>query len=299
MRIADLGPARPARDLAEAQVRFEALCARDDAAVAPGSGSRWVVHGARVPLAIVLLHGFTSAPPQYDRFAGQLYERGHSVVVPRLPGHGDADRSAAALGRVRAEAWLATADDALDIACGLGERVAILGISLGGVMAAWSALRRTDLSCAVAVAPMFGLLKFPPLVDRIAGAALAALPDARIAWDPFGDGRQIPPYGYPRYSTRGLGQCLRIADAVYERARSERPPAAIVAMLLNARDPAVDNALALEVARRFVALGAVAPTLTLDDLSPIHDIVDPLNPYQRVGEVYPKLIDFLEERKAS
>lgn len=294
MSIVDVTP-RPAADRSEAEARFAALCARDDALVAPWGRSRWFVQPERAPLAVVLLHGFTSSPTQFVVLAGQLQARGHSVVIPRLPGHGDADRSDTRLKTVRAEAWLETASEALDIARGLGERVAITGISLSGVIAVWLGWRRRDVARAVGLAPLVGVKGWPPLVNSLAARLLAALPDRDFKWDPFGDGRQITAHSYPRFPSRGLAQCLRVGCDLYAGALRSAPPRRTAVFLLNAHDPAVNNAMAIEVARRWNALGAGAECLTLSDMPSIHDIADPENPYQRIAEVYPKLTDLLEK----
>jgi pimeloyl-ACP methyl ester carboxylesterase len=285
---------RPAGDRAEAEMRFAALCARDDALVAPWGRSRWFVQPERVPLAVVLLHGFTSSPTQFVTLAEQLAARGHSVVVPRLPGHGDADRTDTRLKTIRAEAWLETANEALDIARGLGERIAVSGISLSGTIALWLALRRDDVARGVGLAPLVGVKGWPALVNALAARTLAALPDMDIRWDPFGDQRQITPHSYPRFPSRGLAQCLRIGADLYASARREAPPRGTAALLLNAHDPAVSGEMATEVIRRWNLLDAAADCVTLTDLPGIHDIADPENPYQHIAEVYPKLIELLE-----
>jgi pimeloyl-ACP methyl ester carboxylesterase len=287
-------PPRPAADRAEAEARFAALCARDDELVASWGQSKWFEQPQRVPLAVVLLHGFTSSPAQFVTLGEQLMARGHSVVIPRLPGHGDADRTDTRLKKARAEDWLAIAGEAVDIARGLGERVAVTGISLSGAIAVWLAWRRRDLARAVGLSPMIGVKGWAPLVDALAARALAALPDKDLKWDPVGDGRQITQHSYPRFPTHGLAQCLRIGWDLYAGARNEAPPRGTAAFLLNANDPAVSNEMTNEIARRWNVLEAEVECATLNDLPHIHDIADPENPYQRVGEVYPKLIDMLE-----
>lgn len=294
MSIANVTP-RPAADRTEAEARFAALCARDDALVAPWGRSRWFVQPERVPLAVVLLHGFTSSPAQFVVLAEQLAARGHSVVIPRLPGHGDADRSDTRLKTVRAEAWLETSSEALDIARGLGERIAVTGISLSGVIAVWLGWRRRDVARAVGLAPLVGVNGWPPFANALAASLLAKLPDADLRWDPFGDQRQITAHSYPRFPSRGLAQCLRVGDDLYAGARRSAPPRGTAAFLLNAHDPAVNIAMASEVARRWNVLGAAADCVTLTDLPKIHDIADPDNPYQRIAEVYPKLTELLEK----
>lgn len=292
MPILEVTPPRPARDFDEAVARFAVLSKLDDdPAIAPWGRSRAFLQPGRSPLAVVFVHGFTSSPQQFVALSETLRARGHNVLVPRLAGHGDADRIGRRLIGARAEEWLATLEESLDIASGLGERIAIAGISAGGTLAAWFALARRDLAHAVGVAPMFGVLKLPPFLQEAALVALLALPDVLLRWDPFGDGRQITDHSYPRFPTRGLAQCLRVGLDVYERSRRELPRSRVT-LLLNERDPAIDNAMALQIADRWASGGAKA--VILRDLPEIHDIIDPQNPYQRNDLVYPPLIEILE-----
>lgn len=244
----------------------------------------------------MLLHGFTNCPQQFVPLAEQLNARGHNVVIPRLSGHGYADRSARHLAPIRAERWLAETHEALDLASGLGERVALSGISLGGSLAARVAAARADVARAVCVAPLFGLLHLPPIVDVALCAVLTRLPDVEIPWDPFGNQEQIPDHAYAKYSTRALGQCLRIGDDIFGSARKGAPcTARSVAFFLNAHDPAVNNEFARRIAGEWnLRRAGSAQVVELGDLPAIHDIIEPGNPYQRVAEIYPKLIELLE-----
>ncbi len=283
---------RPARDFEEAEARFAALCRLDEnPLIAVWGRSRAFLQQRKTRLAVVFVHGFTNSPQQFVPLAETLSGRGHNVIVPRLPGHGAVDRIGRRLAAgARVETWLASLEESVDIASGLGERVAIAGISAGGSLAAWFALGRRAVAHAVGIAPMFGILRLPPPLQEALVPALLTLPDGLIRWDPFGDGRQIPDHAYPRFATHGLAQCLRVGLDVYERSREM--PHSLVTLILNERDPAVNNAMALEIGNRWSSAGAEA--ITLRNLPGIHDIIDPVNPYQRTDLVYPRLIEALE-----
>ncbi len=295
MPIAELQAPKPARDFEEALARFEILRAADDAAVSPEAYSRFYSHLARTPLAVVLVHGFTNNPEQYSRLAPTLHARGHTVVIPRLPGHGDRDRSGRRLGHVRLADWLRTTDEAIDIACGAGERVVISGISVGGVLAAWAAVRRADIARAIPVAAFFGIIRLDLLANALLGRVLATLPNVDFPWDPFGDQSQIPPYAYPRFPTRGLGESLLLGTALVAHARAAPPAAREVVMVTNAHEPAIDNTL---IDRAIAGWNASRARSARDyrfaDLPSNHDIIDPTNPLQRIDIVYPKLIELIE-----
>lgn len=281
--------ARPTRDFEGAARRFAELAARDDARISEAGRSRFLEHGAQTPLAVVLIHGLTNAPQQWVPFATELHARGATVVVPRLPGHGEADRMTTALANVPAKAYLETTNAAIDIARGAGRRVVVAGLSIGGAFAAWHALQRDDIERAIAIVPLFGLRRFPLALDRLVALTLANVPSAFVPWDPRGDGSQIPAYGYPRFATRALGETLAIGLAV-ERDSHRLVPRGEIVVALNANEPACENTIALAIGERFRrARAAASRTIVWDDLPQIHDIIDPTNPHGRTDLVYPRL----------
>lgn len=281
---------------AEAAARFDELAALDGPKIAATGRSRFFAHGRRTPLAVVLLHGFTNAPEQWAQFAERLHGRGHSVVVPRLPGHGHADRDAAPIARVSAEAYLQRTSRAVDVALGCGERVVVAGLSLGGTLAVRIGQDRDEVSRIVAIVPLFGVFNLGAPPNSMLAAALSALPNASVPWDPRGDPQSTPPHAYPRFPTRGLAVALGLGLGVY-RSASRRVPAARTTLLLNAREPAVSNRLSHAVAGRFVAArAAAADIVVLEDLPANHDIIDPTNPRQRIAEVYPRVEELVESR---
>ncbi|WFE53570.1 alpha/beta fold hydrolase [Micromonospora sp. WMMD1155] len=151
-----LAPAQPldfdtAVQAAEAHVAGETT----DPAVRPESRSRLLSHGSRTDRAVLLLHGYTLAPEQYDDLAQEFFDRGYNVWVPRAPQHGTVDRQAH--HRVEAEELTTYAARAWAIAAALGDEVGVVGISGGAVLATWlaqvpgAAVRRLLL-----LSPFFG-----------------------------------------------------------------------------------------------------------------------------------------------
>ena len=118
--------------MTEARARLEVLADDDrrDERIDPRYIGRSFLPDDVAPIAVVLLHGLSNAPPQYDRLATQLAARGHAVLVPRLPYHGYRDRLTDALADLRAVDMEQTALEALTIAALCGERVVVLGVSV-------------------------------------------------------------------------------------------------------------------------------------------------------------------------
>jgi len=285
----------PARDHADAVARFRALRRREGDRISVPGRSRFFTHGERVPLVVVLLHGFTTSPEQWVRFAAELYERGANVVIPRFPGHGYLDRRTHAIASVSADALLVCASDAVDIARGAGERVVVAGLSLGGSVAIAVALKRGDIARTVGIVPLFGLKHLGRQANAAVTRLFDILPNAFLPWDPTGGAGQVPAYGYARFPTKLLAESLRIGETVARRADDGAVPAADVSLLLNENEPACNNVLSSALAARWNTLRRDACSVTtLSDLPANHDIIDPTNANARINLVYPCLHDLIQ-----
>jgi esterase/lipase len=288
-----LPEARPARTYAEALQRLDALSRLDGPEILDAARSAWFLSGAVTPLCVVLLHGYTNNPAQYAAFAPQLHARGVNVVVPRMPLHGYRDRMTPAIAQLTAHDVVTAAAEALDIACGLGERVGVLGISMGGALSALFAQYR-PLSIAVPVAPDFALLKLRYRVSRALGWSIARLPNIFLWWDPRDRARHAPTTAYPRFSSRALGRTMAIGDAVIDALRHASQRAERIVTVVNRLDPAINNAVAAQVVsewERWKPDGA--RLIELQHLPRNHDIVSPDDPLARVDVVYPALLEAL------
>lgn len=284
---------RPAAGFDEAVARAKAFMALDDASSLPEARTA-LFADAPADLAVVLLHGFTNHPGQFREFAPLVRARGANVFVPRMPEHGDVDRLTTRLKNLTAEAWLASATEAIDIACGLGTRVAVLGISTSGLLCAYAVQYRADVWRSVPVSPFFALLQLPHGVSSSIGALLRWVPNMFLWWDPRVKAKQRPRTAYPRFSTHALAQALRISDLVYRDADREKALAQQAYTIVNRADPAVNNAVSAEVSRNWHGLrGYGVAYRELRNLPTNHDIIEPDNPVARTDLVYPVLLDAL------
>jgi pimeloyl-ACP methyl ester carboxylesterase len=283
----------PAQSYADALERLAALSQRDGGDILTAARTNWLLTGHVTPLAVVLLHGFTNNPAQYAVLAQQLYARGVNVVIPRMVLHGRRDRMTTAIAQLTAEALVVHTAEALDIASGLGERVGVLGISMGGTLAALFAQYR-PLAVAVPVAPDFALLEMPYGLSRTLGWLLRRLPNVFLWWDPRDRANHPPLTAYPRFSTRALGRTLTIGDAVYRLASREPQRAERIVAVVNRADPAVNNAVTAEIVGDWCrSKPGGAELIELRDLPANHDIISPDDPLARIDLVYPKLLEAL------
>jgi len=254
-------------------------------------------HGDRAPWAVVLFHGLTNNPGQFRTLAPQIHALGANVYVPRMPFHGYADRLTNALAGLRAEELVAQAAAAVDIARGLGERVAVLGISMGGLQCAYLGAVRDDVAVSVPIAPDFSVLGLPAGVMAFVRSVVLALPNLFLWWDPRVREAMRPLTAYPRFCTHALMQTLRIGDTVRRLAYTTAPRASAIRTIVNRADPAVNNAVAHDIDRLWRSRRAAGiDYVEYADLPENHDIIDPGNPMARTDIVYPRLIDALAIR---
>ena len=267
---------QPATSYEEAVLRADALRAADGADVAPECRTRVDVHGERTAHAVVLLHGYTNCPAQFDVIADAYAARGWSVVVPRLPGHGEADRMTRALSAIDPGGLVDVAEEAADIAAGLGRDVTVVGLSGGGTLAAWLASESDDVAEAVLIAPLVVPKVLPEFAVGPASRAFRYTPDVYLWWD--GEQKEAladPPHAYPRYSLRSLGAFLAVGRA------AQRPPERTTTLrrlvvVTNENDAAVSNAGVDRVAAALTVPGVERQDLVLPAaLGWKHDLVDP------------------------
>jgi alpha-beta hydrolase superfamily lysophospholipase len=288
---------QPVHDYQSALERFARLQALDTDDVNAVCRSRLLAHNMRTERVVVLLHGMTNCPEQFAQLAPQLYGLGYNVLVPRIPRNGLADRMTEELKLLTAEELRAFADAMVDIACGLGERVTVVGLSAGGVLAAWIAQCRPEVETAVIIAPAIGIVPSLPIgnmtANRLLMRTMLRLPNLMTRRIIRYDNRL--PHNYIGFATRGLGAMMRLGFAVLAAARRTPPAARRIVMVLNGGDKAINNAVALTLVRRWRARrGTDVTTYRFPaSLALIHDMVDPQQKAQQIDRVYPVLLDLI------
>jgi carboxylesterase len=281
-------PSRPALSYADATARFESIRARDGPVVNPECHPRVIAAGERTGRVIVLLHGFSNCPKQFDLLTTHFARMGFTVLVPRLPRHGMADRMSADLGKLTAEELARAGEGAIDIAHGLGEHITVVGLSSSAVLGAWLAQHRTDIDCAVLLAPSFAPHSVPAPAARRLANALLWLPNFFIWWDPrLRADLPGPRQSYPRFATHALAEVYRLGFGVLDAAARSKPAAKIV-LVTSAADDVVNNDVAFELARRWRSRGGDVRTFEFPASQHVHhDMIDPEQPYQRIQVTYP------------
>jgi carboxylesterase len=233
-------------------------------------------HGRRTERVTVLLHGLTASPRTWRDFARARHARGENVLIPRLPRHGHADRMSETLAELSSTELAAQGERIMDAAAALGQRIVLVGHSLGGSLALHLAHNDGRVYRAIAVAPFLGIKRLPHDWHAWARALLERTPNRFLYWNPIDRGRNLPLHGYHRYTTRSLAAGLALADALREDALRGPPRAAHVEIVRNAGETSVNNRTIDDLVERWRAVGGANVVVhRLVGLGASHDVVEP------------------------
>jgi carboxylesterase len=262
---------------------------RADSAAAIGGESIIFVHGHRTPRAFVLFHGLTNSPRQFRKLAAMLSESGDNVFVPRLPEHGLRGATSSDLARLTAESLRDVADASIDIASGLGDTVVVLGVSLGGNVAAWTAQFR-PVSRVVIVAPALGLSHISTVLETPIMNLTLRVPNYSKKEGPD----TLRPDRELGWSSHGVGQMLRLGTAIRRAADEHAPTAREIRVLVNPNDHTVNREAIDELVEHWSATGGHVSMFELaDTLRLPHDIIDPDERTGNTGVTYPVILALL------
>ncbi len=286
----------PATDYDEAIEKVDALMAKD-ASDDIGYPTIFMDHGSMTTTVVVIFHGYTNNPKQFEKLGRIYHEAGYNVLIPRLPGHGAKDVLSKTLSDVDAAVLVEATDEAIDIAAGLGENVEVIGISGGGTLATWAAYNRDEVDTLITISPFFATAPVPVVLTRPITEILHVLPDFYVWWDPALKEKHLPPTGYPRFSTRSLTAFLDVGYSIVDDDPQRTTPLKRAIYISNASDDSVNGQFGADVFREQIAPIADAVSFHEFDasLSYAHDLVDPagLNA-EHLDEIYSQLEKWME-----
>lgn len=182
--------------------------------------------GVKVPVGVLLVHGFTGSPQSMRPLGQYLGDKGLSVVGVRLPGHGTTWQD---LNTRTAQEWVATVDIALDRMLQTHERVWLVGLSGGGALALDAAARRPEDVAGVVSLAGFVDSKDPlRFVAPVARYVIRSLPGVgNDICDP--DSRELC---YDRLPTSAAHAMLRFA----QRTRAALPRVTCPVLVVHSRN---------------------------------------------------------------
>lgn len=161
-------------------------------------------------VGVLLCHGFTGSPQSLRPWAEYLAERGLTVSLPLLPGHGTRWQD---MQLTTWEDWYAEVDQALRELSARCERVFVMGLSMGGALTLRLAARHGEA--------VSGIVLVNP-ANKVHGASAKALPVVRhlvpstkgIASDIAKPGAAEVGYDrVPLHAAHSLRRLLQVVDA--------------------------------------------------------------------------------------
>jgi carboxylesterase len=290
---------RPETDHGAAVARIERLRADCGDGVNELCRPILLAHGRATDVAVLWLHGFTNCPRQFEALGRRCFDLGYNVYIPRAPLHGLRDRMTGRHADLTASALARFADESADLGRGLGRELVVGGLSMGGVLAAWLGQQRDDIALALPIASVLSVLTLP--FPALLVLATRILPSRLIWWNAAKrESLGGPQYAYPRYSTRSLGQIVRLGLVFQALARRGGPAARRFHLVVNENDEAADNRRTKAAVASWLARGVRSAAMTefARELGYEHDLIDPAQPAQKVDEVYPALLEIIRRELA-
>jgi len=291
---------QPATSYEEAVARFDAIQRQQtaDASLLAECHSRLYDHGGPTDTVIVLFHGYTNCPAQYHELADRLVRLGYAVYVPLMPHHGEADREHSTLDQLTAEQLVTYANDAVDLAGGLGDQVIVMGLSGGGTVTSYLAQFRDDVDLAVPMSAFLGMASVPDWLTRPVINLAELLPPIGLgesAASAASSGTYAP-YASFDNNTRAAAAYMRLAQTVLHDASTTPHRAGRTLVVSNLADDTVNLPLINTLESRWEALDPDTSTAYAFDasLGLPHDIIGPDRVDQQTSEVYPVLLDLLQ-----
>jgi pimeloyl-ACP methyl ester carboxylesterase len=176
----------------------------------------------------IFFHGITAGTYQFMTLGQMLYKAGYTVLIPRLPGHGQAGNWSAQNPPplpTQSSAYQAFALEWLAIAQSLGAagaQITVGGLSAGGTIAGWTALERPgQVSRAILVAPYFS--SSSKLLDLLMRRS-----KQYFEWIPVNKS-QTAIRGYSGFSVPALSLFLQWGDELLRRvAKQPSPPMFVI-----------------------------------------------------------------------
>ncbi len=282
----------PAAGFAESVRRFEEIQAAERAITNELTHSQLMTHGDKTDRVVVLVHGTTNSPRQFQELGEILHERGHNVVILRMPYHGLESLYVGELKRLRAEDLSQYADGAIDMAVGLGDKIDVIGLSGGGAVAAWIAQNRPDVARVVTLSPFFGIARVPSFVDTFLMNLFARLPNV----DFYTPGEPSRDWGYRGEASRGIAEFMRFGKGIFGQAQASGPAVRDILVVTTASDDTADNRYAEDLARIWRESGANIATYDFDaSLGISHNSIDLTAEPEKKELVYAKILELLGE----
>lgn len=275
------------------------LAAKDSDKISNECKSKLLEHNQKTEKVVIMFHGFTNCPAQFDILSKQLYDQGYNVLIPRIPHHGMKDTLTTDLENLKVDELTDQISLSVSIATGLGSKISTFGISGGAVMAAYAGYFYSEVKNVFIAAPIFtpqqyAAWQLPFLINLV-----DILPSIFVWWDDAVKEKiEGPKYAYPRFALKAVNAFITLSyqlKVALENKQVYQDGKRLVLMTTE-KDPAVNNT----VARYLIDLWSNNPDTVLvayqfsSQQMPIHDFIDPNQKKSNTSYIYPIILDLFK-----
>jgi len=202
-----------------------------------------------------------------------------------------------AIAELRADDLVAVANRSVTAGLDLGDRLTVVGLSLGAILAGYTAQTREGIDRTVLIAPMLGLKPIPGPVLTAMSRVMQSLPNFYMWWNSQLKETIKPPHGYPRFATHAYAALFECGRRLLREARQAPPKSPSIAVITNAAEPRLDNRFTYRLVDIWRRYGVDVDTFEFPKTEGLpHDLVDPVSNQPKVTEIsYPvieRLINF-------
>lgn len=188
-------------------------------------GEPFLLSGGRI--GCLLVHGFTGTPAEMRPLGTYLNQQGYNVLGIRLFGHATQPEN---MIRARRGDWLADVETGLDILRGTCDKVAAVGLSMGGLLALWAGAHKTVEAVVCLSTPLVmphgGQIRFA----RALSLFVPFIPKGKPDWhDPEAAAGHVT---YPVYPTR---TAIEVRDLIRD-VRQKLSQIQVPVLVVQARD---------------------------------------------------------------
>ncbi len=175
----------------------------------------------------LLIHGFTGAPKEMRWMGEYLAGRGFSVLGVRLTGHATRPED---MIRSRRTDWLASVEDGYHLLRGLADRIYLVGLSMGGVLALLMSTR-LDVKGVVAIATPMRLasdwrLPYAAILSKLLPYVPKAHEEPGDGW--FDQDARKDHVSYPQNPVRSAAELDRLVTEMRAALSEVRVPVLLI-----------------------------------------------------------------------
>lgn len=157
------------------------------------------------PVGVLVVHGFTGSPSSMRPIATAMAEAGHTVHLPRLPGHGT---TVAAMLETGWSDWSGSVETAYQQLATTCEKIVVVGLSMGGTLTLELATRYPEITGIVVINGL--TLTSPEAVGQVRSAINAG----NTTSESIGNDIALPDTDEVSYDETPLAPLLSLFEAV-------------------------------------------------------------------------------------